>query len=120
MFNFLRPAAKPDAAPSVAEISAAVARKELVLVDVREPAEVRASGKAVGAVNIPLGVLALKADPAAPDAMVRPGLPVVVYCASGGRSGMAAQVLARLGYAPVWNFGGLADWQAAGGQVERV
>jgi rhodanese-related sulfurtransferase len=120
MFNFLRPGAKAAAAPSVAEISAAVARKDMVLVDVREPAEVRASGKAAGALTIPLGVLALKADPAAPDALLRPGKPVALYCASGGRSGMAAQVLTRLGYAPVWNIGGLADWQAAGGQVERA
>ena len=119
MFNFLRPAATGPAMPSVAEISAAVDRGEILLVDVREPAELRASGKARGAVNIPLGVLALKADPKAPDAMLKPGKPVVLYCASGGRSGMGAQVLQRLGYAPVWNIGGLGDWHAGGGQVER-
>ncbi len=120
MFNLFRSPAARTPAPSVAEISAAVARQEMVLVDVREPAELRASGKARGAVNIPLGVLALKADPAAPDALMKPGKPVVLYCASGGRSGMAAQVLARLGYDPVWNLGGLGDWQAGGGQIDRA
>jgi rhodanese-related sulfurtransferase len=30
---------------------------------------------------------------------------------------MAADVLARLGYGPVYNLGGLRDWAAAGGTV---
>lgn len=120
MFNFLRPASGQVKPPSVAELAAAVSRKEIVLIDVRELGEVQASGKAKGALHIPLGVLALKADPSAPDALLKPGLPVAVYCASGGRSGMAGQVLGRMGYAPVWNIGGLGDWQAGGGQVERA
>ena len=43
MFSFLRPNAGP-ACPSVAEFAAAVARGEMVLVDVRETAELRGSG----------------------------------------------------------------------------
>ncbi|MBK8441728.1 MAG: sulfurtransferase [Rhodobacter sp.] len=105
--------------PSISDIAAGVAYGEIALVDVREAAEVRASGMAQGAINIPLGVIALKADPKAPDASLRPGKPVALYCASGGRSGMAAQVLQRLGYDPVWNIGGLGDWHAGGGQVDR-
>ncbi len=120
MFNFLRPGAGRAALPSVAEVAAAVAKGDMVLVDVREAGELQASGKAKGALHIPLGVLALKADPRAPDAVLRPGKPVAVYCASGGRSGMAAQVLSRLGYDTVWNIGGLSDWQAGGGQVVRA
>jgi rhodanese-related sulfurtransferase len=92
----------------------------MILVDVRETGELRASGRARGALHVPLGVLALKADPSAPDAALSPGKPVCVYCASGGRSGMAAQILTRLGYAPVWNIGGLGDWVAGGGQVDRA
>lgn len=120
MFNFLRPASEQAKRPSVAEVAAAVSRKEIVLIDVRELGEVQASGKAKGALHIPLGVLALRADPAAPDALLKPGLPVAVYCLSGGRSGRAAQLLSSLGYGPVWNIGGLADWQAGGGQVELL
>jgi rhodanese-related sulfurtransferase len=120
MLNFLRPAATGPVQPGIAEISAAVAAGEITLLDVRETAELRASGKAKGAVHIPLGLLALKADPNTPDALIKPGKPVAVYCASGGRSGMAAQMLQRMGYDPVWNIGGLGDWHAGGGQVERV
>lgn len=119
MFNFLRPAARVPL-PSVPEVAAAVAKGEMVLVDVREIAEIRASGKARGALTIPLATLALKADPQAPDAALRPGLPLAVYCASGGRSGMAAQLLGRMGYTPVYNLGGLSDWVAGGGQVDRI
>lgn len=118
MFPFLRPRpAKP--APPVAEIAAAVARGEMYLVDVREAAELRATGKARGALHLPMAVLALKADPQAPDALLKPGKPVVLYCASGARSGMAARMLEKMGYAPVWNLGGLADWARGGGAVER-
>ena len=119
MFSFLRPASGP-ACPSVADIAAAVAQARMILVDVREADEVRATGLARGALHIPLGLLRLKADPQAPDALLRPGTPVVLYCASGGRSGMGARTLQQLGYDPVWNLGGLGDWVAGGGQVARA
>ena len=119
MFNFLRPAARAPL-PSIAEVAAAVAKGDMILVDVREMSEIRATGKARGALVIPLATLGLKADPAAPDALLRPGLPVALYCASGGRSGMAAQMLGRMGYAPVYNLGGLSDWVASGGQIDRI
>lgn len=119
MFNFLRPRA-PSPCPPLAEIMAGVAEGRVALVDVRETAEVRVSGKACGAVVIPLGLLALRADPKAPDALLAPGRPVAVYCASGGRSGRAAQVLRQMGYETVWNIGGLGDWQLAGGQLEKA
>lgn len=119
MFGFLRPRPATPA-PSVEEIAAAVARKEAYLVDVRELAELKASGKARGALHIPLATLPLKAAPAAPDALIAPGKPVAVYCAAGGRSAQAAAVLERMGYGPVWNIGGLSDWTARGGQIEKV
>ena len=119
MFNFLRsaPSAPP---PSVAEIAAKVARNEMTLVDVREMAEIKASGKAKGAVAIPLSILGLKCDPQAADCMISHDKPVALYCASGGRSSMAAQTLSRLGYAQVYNMGGFGDWMAGGGQVEKI
>jgi rhodanese-related sulfurtransferase len=119
MFSFLRRGPQ-DLPPSVTDLAAALSRNEIHLVDVREPSELQKTGKAKGAVNLPLGLLALRADPAAPDAMLRPGKPVAVYCAAGARSAQGAQLLRRLGYDPVWNIGGLGDWVAGGGQVEQV
>ncbi len=116
MFSLFR-SSTPTSQPTVPEIAAKVALGQMLLIDVREIAEVKASGKAEGAIVIPLSLLPLKADPKAPDAALPHGLPVAVYCASGGRSGMAADVLTRLGYGPVSNLGGLRDWAAAGGKV---
>ena len=115
MFSAFRSALA--APPSVTEVSAQVAEGKMLLVDVREVAEARASGVAQGAKLIPLSLLPLKCDPRQPGCELPQGLPVAVYCASGGRSGMAADALARLGYGPVVNLGGLRDWAAGGGAV---
>lgn len=103
--------------PTVTEVAAEVAEGRMLLIDVREVAEAKASGIAKGAKVLPLSVLGLKADPKHRDCELPHGLPIAVYCASGGRSGMAADTLARLGYGPVHNLGGLRDWAAGGGVV---
>ena len=78
------------------------------LVDVRSAAEWR-SGHAPGAEHIPLGELSGRIG----DLTVE--LPVVVICASGNRSALAATTLARKGIKPVYNFsGGMASWKGAG------
>jgi rhodanese-related sulfurtransferase len=94
---------------------------DLTLVDVREVAEVKMTGRAAGALHVPLMLLAAKADPRHPehDPRLTPDRPVAVYCASGGRSQRGAEMLAAMGYTRVYNLGGLGDWQAAGGPVER-
>jgi rhodanese-related sulfurtransferase len=116
MFSFLRPG-QPAARPDAADLSRKVAAGELLLIDVRERDEARASGIAEGARVLPLSLLPLKADPRQPGCELPQGLPIVVYCASGARSASAADFLRRLGYDPVTNLGGLRDWAAAGGRV---
>jgi rhodanese-related sulfurtransferase len=120
MFNFLR-SSEPKAKMSVQDIIAMVARNEMLLVDVRERAELAQSGTAKGAIHIPVSLIALKADPKAPDRDKRfaPDKPVAVFCASGGRSGMAAQTLQRMGYT-AYNLGGFGNWVQSGGAVVRL
>lgn len=75
------------------------------LLDVRQPAEYEA-GHLAGAILIPLKEL--------PDRQVEleKEKPVIVYCAIGGRSKVAAQLLAGLGFANVYNMvGGIKAWQ---------
>jgi len=93
----------------------------ITLVDIREHAEVKATGKAKGALHVPLAALRMKADPASPEQLAefRAGKPVVLYCASGGRSQMAARMLRQMGLDEVYNLGGLAHWQMAGGLIGR-
>lgn len=111
---------KPQAPLSIADAAAKLARNELTVIDVREMAELRSSGKAKGAIHVPLALLALKCDPRAPDCVIDGSKAVAVYCAAGGRASMAAMTLRQLGYDEVYNLGGLGDWINGGGQVERI
>lgn len=78
------------------------------LVDVRSASEWN-SGHASKAVHIPLGEVTQRLRE------IREGQPVVVICASGARSAMAAVTLAKAGYKPVYNFsGGMGSWRSAG------
>lgn len=68
-----------------------------VLIDVREPAEF-AQKAAKNAINIPRGVLEMKALELYPDSKQ----PIYIHCATGVRSSLAAEQLVRLGYENVW------------------
>lgn len=107
---------------SAAEAIDRVARGTLTLIDVRDGSELAASGRAAGALHVPLATLKMRCDPSSPECLAELSVdtPVAVYCASGGRSQMAAQTLAAMGYREVHNIGGLDDWRAAGGTVERA
>jgi phage shock protein E len=72
------------------------------VVDVRSAEEFRDGGYP-GAVNIPLDALASRLHELPKDK------PVVLYCASGARSGVAARHLKRSGFNDVVNAGGLLD-----------
>lgn len=86
-----------------------------VLIDVREPAE-WAAGHVPGATLLPRGILEGKIEELAPD----PDQPLVLYCASGGRSALAAESLQRMGYRRVLSLaGGFTAWQEARLPIER-
>jgi rhodanese-related sulfurtransferase len=95
-----------------------------MVVDVREPDEF-AGGHVPGAVNIPRGILELKADPNAPmadDKLVgKQDEQVVVYCfrAPGFRSLSAADTLKQMGYRNVVAMAaGSSGWSEAGFPLE--
>jgi hydroxyacylglutathione hydrolase len=77
-----------------------------VLIDVRNPGEL-ADGAVFRARHIPLAELSRR------SAKIPPGRPVVVYCAGGYRSGVAASLLRRAGWTDVSDLlGGYAAWAA--------
>ena len=84
---------------SIKEKIAAGAR----VVDVRTPAEF-ADGAYKGAINIPLSVLPVRMNELEPK-----DKPIVLYCASGARSGQGARFLKQAGFKDVVNAGGLDD-----------
>jgi rhodanese-related sulfurtransferase len=98
-----------------------IAQGNALVVDVRDGAEVTKSGKVVGAVNVPRGLLEFKACPSSPthDKSFDKSKTVIVYCASGGRSALAGKLLKDLGYGSVHNLGAFKDWAEHGGKIEK-
>jgi sulfur-carrier protein adenylyltransferase/sulfurtransferase len=88
---------------------------EVVLLDVREHEEVR-TGFIEGAITIPRGFLEFRAAEYLPQT----DTDIVIYCASGARSLLAAQVLRAMGYTRVASMaGGITRWKEAGYPVVR-
>jgi sulfur-carrier protein adenylyltransferase/sulfurtransferase len=81
-----------------------------VLIDVREPDEWR-QGHISNAVGISRGFLELRVEEKVPDHKT----PIIVQCASGTRSLLAARTLRELGYENVYNLtGGFNAWKDRG------
>ena len=81
-----------------------------VLIDVREGDE-HQEGFIPGALWIPRGKLELRIEDAVPDR----GADIVLYCAGGNRSALAARTLGELGYTRVRSLaGGYGAWKRAG------
>jgi sulfur-carrier protein adenylyltransferase/sulfurtransferase len=87
----------------------------VAIIDVRETEEL-ASGHLPGAKHVPRGYLESRIDGVVPDR----GQRVILYCASGNRSALAAHTLAdELGYEHVESMtGGITLWKDRGYEVE--
>lgn len=102
---------------SVDQVAAELARGDAVLIDIREPGEQEQNGTIPGAVSAPRGMLEFWADPASPYHRPEfdPGRRLILHCASGGRSALAADTLQQLGYTKVAHLdGGFKAWAEAG------
>jgi len=88
----------------------------VVLVDIREAEELK-QGKIAGAINAPRGMLEFYADPTLPyyKPEFKKDSRIILYCASSGRSALAAQTLKSMGYSNVAHIdGGIKAWKEAG------
>jgi rhodanese-related sulfurtransferase len=93
-----------------------------VLVDLRDTPELDASGRIPGSVHVPRGMLEFRADPTSSyhEPALDPGKRVILHCASGGRSALAAGTLRELGYGDVAHLdGGITAWAEEGMPVDR-
>ncbi|PYI00152.1 Rhodanese-like protein [Aspergillus ellipticus CBS 707.79] len=121
------PSTKPSSPPSTPQ-------KSLILIDVREPAELTSTGIIPSAVSVPLAsqpdALFLTPDefetrfgfPKPGVAEGEAGTDIVFYCKAGVRARAAAQLAVQAGYevdrVGVYD-GSWLDWAARGGRVER-
>jgi rhodanese-related sulfurtransferase len=108
------PRVAPDEARKMMEAGAMV-------VDVRDAPELQQGGKIKGAKHVSRGMLEFRADPESPyhDPAFDRSKPVLLYCASGGRSALAGKALKELGYEKVYNLGAFKDLAEAGLAVEQ-
>ena len=107
---------------SPAAVAAELAGGEVLLVDVREAEERAQHGCIPGAIHTARGMLEFYADPTSAyhRPAFDPGSRIILYCASGGRSALAASMLQLLGYTRMAHLdGGLKAWLAAGLPIER-
>jgi rhodanese-related sulfurtransferase len=98
-----------------------IGKGNTLVVDVRDAPEIEKSGKIAGAVHVSRGMLEFRADPESPyhDKNFSKDKNVILYCASGGRSALAAKVLKDMGYEHVYNVGAFKDWAESGGAVDK-
>lgn len=105
---------------SIEEARERLGSDDTVFIDVREASE-RAKSYIPGSTYAPRGFLEFIADPDAPmhDPVFSSGKRLVVYCASGARSALAAKALTDMGIANVANLvGGITAWVQSGAKTE--
>lgn len=119
LMDFVRAAKSCITEITPQELNAKLDTKEdFILIDVREAAEFE-HGHIGGAHLVPRGIIEAAADTSYPKHY--PPLSgardqqIVLYCATSGRSAMAAAVLQMMGFKNVLNLaGGYARWEAEG------
>lgn len=108
---------EPDAARSAAERGA-------IVIDTRCAEQRREMGVIPGSIHVPLSVLYWRLDPASgfeDPRLADPERQVILVCAHGYSSSLAAATLQDLGFARATDIaGGFEAWQAAGLPIEAA
>jgi rhodanese-related sulfurtransferase len=97
--------------------------EDTIFVDIRDLPELERDGKIPGAVHTSRGMLEFHVDPESPyhKDIFASGKKLILYCASGGRSALAAQRLQEMGVANVAHLGGgLKAWKEVDGPVVMI
>lgn len=109
---------------SVEELKAELgAGEDVLLLDIREIQEQVDLGTIPGARHAPRGMLEFWADPGSPyyRDWFEEDRRTVLFCAAGGRSALAVQALANMGFSNVAHLeSGFGGWRDAGQEIEDV
>tara|TARA_Y100000741_G_scaffold110369_1_gene82850 strand:+ start:326 stop:712 length:387 start_codon:yes stop_codon:yes gene_type:complete len=97
-----------------------ISESNTVIIDVREESEVHNLGLIKNAIHIPRGLLEFTLIPNSPNNPVKidDSTKILVYCAGGYRSALAAKTLKDLGFKNVYNLGGYSEWIDNGGDIQ--
>ena len=93
---------------------------QTVIIDVREESEVYNLGTIKNAIHIPRGLIEFKLSPNSQNnpVLINDNTNILVYCAGGYRSALAAKTLLDLGFKNVYNLGGFKEWVESGGEIQ--
>jgi len=108
---------------SVDEVRAMLDSNDYVIVDIRDPRELKREGKIPGAFSCPRGMLEFWIDPESPyhKDIFNQDKTYVFYCASAWRSALSTRMAQEMGLSPVAHLdGGFSAWKAAGAPIEEV
>ncbi len=97
-----------------------ISESNTVIIDVREESEVHSLGIIKNAIHIPRGLLEFTLAPNSSNNPVKidENTKILVYCAGGYRSALAAKTLKDLGFKNVYNLGGYSEWIDNGGDIQ--
>ncbi len=87
-----------------------------LIIDVREESEVQSSGVIKNAIHIPRGLIEFKISNI--SKITKEDTNILVYCAGGYRSALAAKTLKDFGFKNVFNIGGYEEWIQNGGEIQ--
>ena len=107
---------------SAEEAMSLVDSPDHVFVDLRDGIEQAKTGMIPGAVASSRGMVEFHIDPKSPvhKSEFNQDKTYVFYCASGGRSALAALVAMDMGLTPAVNLsGGVGTWKESGGMLEK-
>lgn len=102
---------------------AEIAKGNVIVIDIREPEEVKQNGKISGSINAPRGMLEFYADSSLPyhKPQFNKEKRIILYCASSGRSALGAKTLREMGYDNVAHIdGGINAWKVSGLPVVEI
>ena len=93
---------------------------ESIIIDVREESEVFNQGLIKDAIHIPRGLIEFKLSPNSSNnpCNINTDTNLLIYCAGGYRSALAAKTLSDMGFRNVFNLGGYQEWIDAGGDIQ--
>ena len=87
-----------------------------LIIDVREESEAHSSGVIKNAIHIPRGLIEFKISNI--STITEEDTNILVYCAGGYRSALAANTLKDFGFKNVFNIGGYDEWILNGGEIQ--
>ena len=104
------------------QLRAEMARGDVQVLDIRDVRERQKLGHIPGSQHVPRGMLEFWLDPTSHyyTAKIDPTKRIIVYCAGGQRSALAADVLREMGFPNVAHLAvGFNGWAEAGRKVDR-